>query len=169
MKDVARVIHNPVSGERIVITASAAETGGRLLAFEVFLPPGAHVPAGHAHPNQEEQFRVISGDVRFRIGGRRLLARPGDVLSVQRGTAHWFGNAGAAEAHIAVEVRPALRMQELLETSAALGRSGPLPSLPELARLLLQFQPELSVPRLPRTLVNAFLRPLARLGRRGAT
>jgi quercetin dioxygenase-like cupin family protein len=169
MSDAPRVIHNPVSGERLVIRTSAAETNGRLLAFDVFLPPGAHVPAGHVHPHQEERFTVIRGHVLFKIAGRSVLAHPGDVVGVQRGTPHWFGNAGAQEAHVAVEVRPALRMQELLETSAALSHTGRLPNLPELAALLLDFQRELSVPRVPRALANAILRPLAFLSRGRAT
>jgi hypothetical protein len=36
-----RVTDNPISGERIVIRQTAAETGGRLLAFDLFLPPEA--------------------------------------------------------------------------------------------------------------------------------
>ncbi|MEO6795487.1 MAG: hypothetical protein ABI401_16210 [Candidatus Dormibacter sp.] len=32
-----RVIHNPISGERIMIRTSAAETDGRLLVFDLLL------------------------------------------------------------------------------------------------------------------------------------
>ena len=56
-----RVIDNAVSGERIVIRKSGAQTGGRVLAFDLFLPPGGHVPAGHVHPVQEERFTVVAG------------------------------------------------------------------------------------------------------------
>jgi hypothetical protein len=42
---VGRVIHNPISGERIVVRASGTQTDGRLFAFDLFLPPGGHVPA----------------------------------------------------------------------------------------------------------------------------
>jgi hypothetical protein len=34
-----RVIENPLSGERIVIRTSGTETGGRLLAWDLFLAP----------------------------------------------------------------------------------------------------------------------------------
>src|SRR5690348_11169852 len=75
-----RVIVNPVSGERIVIRISGAETGGRLLVFDLFLPPGAHVPARHAHPNQTEQFTVLAGRVRFVLGRQSMLAAPDDTV-----------------------------------------------------------------------------------------
>jgi hypothetical protein len=58
-----RVIENPISGERIVIRESGAQTGGRLLSFDLHLPTGAHVPAGHVHPSQEERFTVVTAAV----------------------------------------------------------------------------------------------------------
>jgi len=168
-----RVIDNPISGERIVIRESGAQTGGQLLSFDLFLPPGGHVPAGHVHPVQEERFTVVAGLMRFRLGRRTILAHPGETVLVPAGTAHWFGNASAQVTHARVEVRPALRMQEFFEMTEALGSAGHLggtrlPRLSDLARILLEFQREVAVPHVPRFLVRALLAPLARLGRRRA-
>ena len=165
-----RVIVNPISGERIVVRTSGAQTGGRLLVFDLFLPPGGHVPARHVHPIQAEQFTVVAGHMRFRLGRRTLRAGPGETVVVPRGTPHWFGNAGPDVAHARVEVRPALRTEELLEASGALPVDGRhsgarRPRLSDLARLLLEFQSEIAVPDLPRSLVRAVLVPLAWLGR----
>src|ERR1700694_5288915 len=102
-----RVIDNPLSGERIVIRQSGTQTGGRLLAFDLFLPPGGHVPAGHVHPVQEERFTVFAGRMLVRLGRRTILASPGDTVRVPPGTPHWFGNAGGDVALTRVEVRPA--------------------------------------------------------------
>src|SRR4030081_3304155 len=107
-----QVIDNPITGERIVIRQSGADTDGRLLAFDLFLPPGGHVPATHAHPVQQERFTVVTGQLRFRVGQRTLLASPGETVVVEPGTAHWFGNAAAITTVARVEIRPALRMQE---------------------------------------------------------
>jgi quercetin dioxygenase-like cupin family protein len=150
-----RVIDNPRSGERIVISQSGAETGGELLAFDVFLQPGAHVPASHSHPHQEERFTVVAGRVRFRLGRSTFVVENGGSVSVAPGTAHWFGNCGAGIAHVHVEVRPALRMQELLATSSRCSR------LINLALIPLEFQQELGVPHVPAPLVTALLKPLA--------
>ena len=122
-----RVIDNAVSGERIVIRKSGAQTGGRMLAFDLFLPPGGHVPAGHVHPVQEERFTVVAGRMRFRLGGRTIVASPGETVCVPPGTPHWFGNAGADVALTRVTVRPALRMEELLHRTGLLGGAGHLP------------------------------------------
>ncbi len=161
----ARVIDNPISGERIVFQATASETAGELLAFEVFLPPGGHVPAGHSHPVQEERFTILDGQLRFRLGWRTRLASRGDTVVVPPGTVHWFGNPSRAVAHARVEVRPALRMEELLASSERLAGPGRLRRLVDLARLLLEFQRELAIPVIPPFVARLVLAPLARLGR----
>lgn len=168
-----RVIQNPISGERIVIRASGAETDGRLLSFDLYLPPGGHVPARHVHPIQEERFTVVAGLMRFRLGRRIIIAHPGETVTVPPGTAHWFGNAGTGPAHAYVEARPALRMQELFEANETVGlaahiRDIRLPRLTDLARVLLEFQREVAVPYVPAFLVRVVLTPFAWLGRRRA-
>jgi quercetin dioxygenase-like cupin family protein len=166
-----RAIQNPISGERIVIRKTAAETGGKLLAFDLFLPPGGHVPASHVHPEQEERFTVVSGRMRFRLDGRDIMAGPGDTVVITAGRPHWFGNAGSAVSHAQVEVRPALRMEEMFEATEAISLAGHfpgtrLPRLSDLALVLLEFRRELAVPHLPHALVTALLSPPAWLARR---
>jgi quercetin dioxygenase-like cupin family protein len=174
MPGAGRVIENPISGERIIIRESGAQTGGQMLSFDLFLPPGGHVPARHVHPVQEERFTVLAGLMRFRLGRRAILAQAGETVVVPPGTAHWFGNAGAEEAHARVEVRPALRMEELFEANEAIGvaarfRGIRLPRLTDLAPILLEFRREVAVPDVPAFLVRALLVPLAWLGRRHAS
>jgi quercetin dioxygenase-like cupin family protein len=155
-----RVLDNPSSGERIVIRRNEAE----LLEFDVFLQPGAHVPARHAHPRQQEQFVILDGQVCFRVGrAHEFVARAGERVSVPIGTAHWFGNAGSDVAHLRVQVRPALRMQELFETTVRCGRPGVAwwSRLLDLLLIPLDFQHELAVPHVPATVVVAVLNPLA--------
>ena len=168
-----RVIENPISGERIVVRQTAAETGGELFVFDLFLPPGAHVPARHAHPIQEEQFTVLAGRMRFRLGRRTIDAGPGETVVVPVGKAHWFGNAGTEVSQARVEVRPALRTEEFFEANEAMARAGHflgtrLPRLSDLARVLLEFEREVSVPNVPPFLVKGLLAPLAWLARRRA-
>jgi quercetin dioxygenase-like cupin family protein len=158
-----RVLDNPISGERIIIRQSGAETGGQLLVFDLFLQPGGHVPAGHVHPRQEERFSVLRGRVRFRLGRRIIVARPGDALVVPCGTSHWFGNGGQTVAQVRVEVRPALRMEQLFEETVqrAAARSPWWSRLLDWALVPLDFQPELAVPNVPAVVILAVLSPLA--------
>ena len=159
------VIDNPISGERIVIRTSGEESNGALLAFDLYLPSGGKVPSGHTHPGQTERFTVLEGRLRFRLGLRVVRASAGQALTVPAGTPHWFRNDGPEEAHVLVEVRPALRMQQLFERSGDLGRRGNLlgthlPRPGDLAVFLREFEREVAVPFLPRRLVHWLLAPI---------
>lgn len=166
-----RVIHNPVSGERIVIRTTAAETGGRLLVFDLSLPQGGHVPARHSHPFQEERFTVIAGRMRFSVAGTTRIVNPGESIVVPKQQAHWFGNPGPGPSLARVEVRPALRTEEFFEANETIARAGHflgtrLPRLSHLAAVLLEYEREVSVPNVPAVLVRRILAPLAWFGRR---
>jgi quercetin dioxygenase-like cupin family protein len=169
-----RMIANPISGEQIVILTSGTETDGKLLVFDLFLPPSTHVPSRHTHPIQEERFTILAGTMRFRLGWHSILATPSDTIVIPPGVAHWFGNAGAEVVHARVEVRPALRMEALFATAATI-EAGEHRSirhwvrqLPALARLLLEFQREVAAPGLAGWLVRPVLAVIARLGHHSA-
>ncbi|HEV3292610.1 MAG TPA: cupin domain-containing protein [Streptosporangiaceae bacterium] len=166
-----QVIENPLSGEQILIRRTAAETGGSVLEWELVLAPGGRVPSSHAHPEQEERFTVLSGRMRFRVAGRRIIATAGDTVAVPAGIVHHFANAGRQPARVAVETRPALEMAELLATAAALaqeqqaaGRALPRPL--DLALFMTDFAREVRAPYLPPALARAVAAALARLARR---
>jgi quercetin dioxygenase-like cupin family protein len=88
------VIVNPLSSEQITVRATEADTGGSVLEWELLLAPGGRVPSSHAHPEQEERFTVLDGQMRFRVGGQRITAGPGDTVRAPPGTVHNFANAG---------------------------------------------------------------------------
>lgn len=166
-----RVIENPVSGERIVIRQTAAETGGALLAWELILAPGGRVPSSHAHPRQEEIFTVVEGLLRLRVRGRSRTLKPGDSVRVAPGAVHSFANPGQQAVHVMVETRPALEMEALLATAATMARetwqsARVLPSVPrphELVLFMRDFEREVRAPYLPAVIMRAVIRPLARL------
>ena len=136
-----QTLENPVTGERFTFTDTAASTGGELLAFDFALRPGGAVPIPHVHPIQTERFEVLAGRMRFRVGLRTRVAEPGDVIEVAPGVMHSFANAGDEEARVLVEVRPALRMEEMFAEVIAMAEAGRMNrrgmprSILELARL----------------------------------
>lgn len=165
------VVDNPLSGEQIVISQDTTETGGHLLRWELFLAPGGAVPSRHVHPRQEERFTVVDGQMRFRVGRRSRTVGPGEVVVVPPGTVHHFANAGPRTAHVAVETKPALAMEAMLVTSAALARDQHdrgrlLPHPIDLALFLADFDQEVQAPYLPGPVVRAALRPLLWLATR---
>ena len=167
------VIVNPLSGERITIRTAAAsqDAAASALDWELVLAPGGRVPSSHAHPEQEERFTVLEGRMRFRVGGRRITAGPGQTVTVPPGTVHHFANASDQPARVAVRTRPALSMQALLETAAALAREQHAaarrrPSPVDLALFMRDFEREVRAPYVPSALVRAVIRPAAWLARR---
>jgi quercetin dioxygenase-like cupin family protein len=169
-----RVISNPISGEQIVIRTSGAETNGKLLVFDLFLPPGKQVPSRHTHPIQEERFTILAGTMRFRLGWRSILATSSDTIVIPPGVAHWFGNPGPEVVHARVEVRPALHMEELFTTAASIETGAhdsirhQVRKLAAVAHLLIEFQREVAVPDIAAWLVRPVLAVIARLDRRSA-
>src|SRR5690349_11515001 len=120
MAHTGQIITNPVSGETIAFRHVSDE----LLAFDLLLTPDGHVPGMHVHPEQTERFEVVEGHMKFRLGLRTIEAGPGEVVTVPAGAAHKFANAGDEPVVARVEVRPALKMAELLETTVALAEAG---------------------------------------------
>ena len=81
-------IQNPITGERLVFTATSAETGGEYVRFECFVEPSGFVAAAHVHPLQEELFEIVEGSITFKVNSQELPTQPGDRVLVQpaRGT-----------------------------------------------------------------------------------
>src|ERR687895_2605766 len=166
-----QVLDNPVSGERITFRKTAADTNGELLAVDLVLSPDGHVPGAHVHPTQEERFEIVKGTMKFRRGLRTIMARAGEKVVVPRGTVHRFENAGTEPAHVRVEVRPCLRMEELFEAAIALAREGRttasgMPYPLDLALFMHEFEAEVRAPFAPAPLVRMVMAPLAWLARR---
>lgn len=171
MAHPGQTISNPVSGERITFHKTAAETNGELLAFTLELDPDGHVPGMHVHPTQEERFEVVRGTMKFRKGLRKVTATAGDVVVVEPGTAHKFENRGGEKAVVNVEVRPALRMEELFETVMDLANEGRttrrgMPNPLDLALFVREFSAEVQGPFPPGWMQRAALAPVAWVARR---
>ena len=115
---------NPVSGERITFLQTAADTDGALLEFELELSADGHVPGAHVHPEQEERFHVLEGEMTFRLGARKIVATAGETVVVPAGRVHKFANKSGAPVRARVEVVPALDMEQLLDDDRRAGDRG---------------------------------------------
>jgi mannose-6-phosphate isomerase-like protein (cupin superfamily) len=130
-------IENPVTGERLVFRQTSRETGGEAVVIETFVRPNGFVAAAHVHPSQEERFQILRGSVGFKLGRKKLVAGPGQRLTVPAGTPHTFWNAGEEIAQFVCEIRPALQFESLIETMFSLAADGKTnrKGMPNLLRL----------------------------------
>jgi mannose-6-phosphate isomerase-like protein (cupin superfamily) len=171
MAYAGQVIENPVSGERITFRKTAADTAGELLEIDLDLSADGHVPGMHVHPIQEERFEVTKGELRFKMGRKKVIARAGEVVVVPPGVRHKFANAGSEPAGARVEVRPALRMEQLYETAVELAKDGRttrkgLPKPLDLVLFVREFEQEVQGAFPPVWAQRLALAPLAWLARK---
>jgi quercetin dioxygenase-like cupin family protein len=165
------LVHDPVRRQRLAFSRD-----GDVLLTDVWADPGGDVPA-HYHPAQEERFEVLEGRVRFVVDGKRVAGGPGTRVVAPAGVKHAFCNIGEVEAHLRVQVEPALQLQGFLEEAAALARAGAytrhgLPTRPsavlQLAELMLRYGDVTVMAFPPRIVQRLLLAPLARLRRNHA-
>jgi quercetin dioxygenase-like cupin family protein len=151
MIEAGDTIENPVTGERIVFRKTSRETGGEAVVIDTYVQPNGFVAAAHVQPGQEERFQVLRGTVGFRIGRQKLVAGPGQRVTVPAGTPHRFWNAGDEVAHFVCEVRPALQFESLVETMFALAADGKTnrKGMPNLLRLAVIAHAHFDTVRLP--------------------
>jgi mannose-6-phosphate isomerase-like protein (cupin superfamily) len=172
MAYAGQTLENPASGERITFRRTAAQTNGKLVAIDLELPPGARVPGGlHLHPKQEERFDVVKGTMRFRMRRKRVVAGPGEVVVVPPGVPHDFANVGDEAALVRVDIRPALKMEQLFETAVALAKQGRtmlngIPKPLDLALFTHEFESEVQAAFPPLWVQRLALAPLARIATR---
>ena len=167
-----QTLENPVTGERFTFTDTAATSDGELLAFDFALKPGGAVPLPHVHPEQTERFEIADGEMTFKVGLRKVVAGPGDVVEVTPGTAHSFANTGEKEVRLRVEVRPALAMEEMFAEVIAMAEAGRMNrrgmprNLLDLALLARTYDREAHAPLIGRRMQRFLLAPLVFLARR---
>jgi quercetin dioxygenase-like cupin family protein len=119
-----QTIENPLTGERVTFLRTAADTDGESVLVDVGVKPGGAVAAAHVHPYQTERFEVRVGTLEFRLGRRKIVARAGDVVTVEPRRVHSFRNTGEDEARFVAEVSPALSFESFLETMFGLAADG---------------------------------------------
>ena len=170
MAYAGQILDHPISGERIIFRRTAADTGGELLEIDLELAPDGHVPGKHVHPIQEERFEVIDGTMRFKLGRKTVVAQAGDLVTVPAGTPHMFENGGDETAHVRVQVRPALKMEQLFETAVELAQEGRttskgMPKPLDLALFVREYADEVQGAFPPAWVQQATMAPLAKLAR----
>ncbi len=170
MAYAGQTISNPISGETITFTECAADTNGEYLAFDMTLSVDGHVPGAHVHPAQEERFEVVSGTMKFRMNGKKIVAGPGETVVVPAGARHKFANGGDEEVQVRVTVTPAMKMEDLLENTIALATEGKtnrngMPKPVHLALFVREYEQEVRAPFPPPAVVRALMAPLAAFGR----
>jgi mannose-6-phosphate isomerase-like protein (cupin superfamily) len=162
-------IVNPRTGQRMTFLNESHD----ILEIDSVNPPTRVPEPEHVHPSQESGCRVVSGALRFCVGGVEHPVPAGESITIPANTPHFFWNEGTEDAHAVQWFRPALKTRAFFETLFALAQDGKLdakgmPSTLQIAAMIPFFADEIRPTRPPWPLqraVGALLGPVAR--RRG--
>ena len=171
MAYIGQRLENPVTGEKLTFVETAASTDGARVVVDLELAADGKVPGVHVHPKQEEKFEVLQGTMKFRYGMKTIVAGPGETLVVPAGKIHNFANAGDEPSQCRVEIRPALKMEQLFETTVRFAQEGRtnskgMPKPLDLALFVEEFKDEVRAPFPPAPVVKAVMAALRALARR---
>ena len=87
------------------VKMSKADTGGRLGLLEIVVPPG-HGSPWHVHPEEDEWFYVLDGNLTFYVDDTRMDLTTGGFAFGPKGVPHTFFSAGPGPTRALVGFAP---------------------------------------------------------------
>jgi mannose-6-phosphate isomerase-like protein (cupin superfamily) len=100
MAHSGQIVDDPQTGGRIRWHLTAADTGGRLLRAECWIPAGGGL---EGESLVEERIEILAGRLTAELDGRRVELGPGEHLAVPAGVRLRWWNAGDRELHFITE------------------------------------------------------------------
>jgi len=95
-----------IAGGEYRLLISGEETGGNYAVIEMNVPPGGG-PNPHAHPDMQEMFYVVEGEVEFRTDSGKTLTGKGGFINIPLGGGiHAFKNLSDQPAKLLCTVVP---------------------------------------------------------------
>lgn len=120
-----------VAGDNYRVVVSGEQTGNRFSVFDMLIPPGGG-PLPHAHPDTEEWFYILEGELEYKTeNGSQVVKTGGFVYIPFGGAIHSFKNISGKMAHVLCVVTPAGLENFFREFGAPVSK-GEFPPLPEI-------------------------------------
>jgi quercetin dioxygenase-like cupin family protein len=105
---------------------------GSIGMFELTVPPGSNVPPPHSHSNNEECVYVLTGTLRYTVGGETRDLTPGQSMSTPKGVVHGFLNPFTETASALIVLSPDIGAEYFKDVAVVVNAGGP----PDKAALL---------------------------------
>src|SRR5207237_8547002 len=83
---------------KLTFLRTADDTDGALLEMAARYRPHSPEPPAHYHPKQEETFEIVSGALRFVVGGVEHVVHAGERIVIPAGAVHSACNPTDEEA-----------------------------------------------------------------------
>jgi quercetin dioxygenase-like cupin family protein len=96
-----------VVGDTYRILVTGKDTGGEFATIDMLVPPGGG-PGPHAHPDFQETFYVVDGEIEVKSEAGTYIAEKGAYIVIPKGgIVHCFKNKSDKLAHLLCTVVPA--------------------------------------------------------------
>jgi quercetin dioxygenase-like cupin family protein len=99
------------------------------LEVEAVYQAGSPKPPVHLHPEQDEHFEVLAGEITALVDGEERAYGEGETFDVARGMPHTMWNASGAEVRVLWRTAPALDTLGWFEALAEAQRTGDFAAL----------------------------------------
>lgn len=142
------VVASRRNGRDVVLKVVGEQTAGRFAVHEAAHPPGVPGPPAHSHPNSDEAFYVLEGQLRVLAGDEERIFGPGGFVLIPGGAPHTFATAGDRLARFLVIHAPGGFEQFFTAVASAERDAGRELSPAELQPIAAQFDWEIVGPPL---------------------
>lgn len=119
-----KILRNQLTGQDLRFIRTACDTNGELLEMESTYHSRSTEPPMHYHPQQQEYFTVLAGELSVRMDGKLKVLLPGDHLHIAKNTVHAMWNSSDQKTTVLWRVMPALDTEQLFETIYGLVSEG---------------------------------------------
>lgn len=119
-----KILTNPHTRQDIKFLQTTRDTNGQLLEMESTYHAFSKEPPGHYHPNQEEDFTVLQGELSVRMDGLVRTLKQGDTLHIPKNKIHSMWNNAEGTTIVNWKVQPAMDTEYFLETAVGLINDG---------------------------------------------
>lgn len=163
--DTQDLLHNPHTGDKLLIVRDAASTSGKFLEVEAIYQPAAAFAPEHFHPSQVEQFTVLSGKLMANINGIIREYTAGESFTIPARTPHGMYNAGTEEVRFHWKIEPAMCTEFFFRQVYEAASHQRRPGLADMLWILKDFQKEIVFTKIPPSLqpfIFRFILPLLR-------
>jgi len=118
--DLYQPFTNPVTKETFRCLSGTAEA----YVMEWTVQPEGYVPFEHIHVSQDEIFHVKQGEIRVVINRQEQIGRPGETVTVLRGTRHIAYNHTPEPLVCVVEYKPGMDISRSFQCFSGLTCDG---------------------------------------------
>lgn len=114
---------NKITGETFIFR-KVASAEDDILEMDFILSPGGFVGTEHIHLIQDEEFRVIAGQLTLYAEGKEFILKTGEEYTVKKGTSHRIWNEGRDSCHVLITFTPGNHLEDFFVTLCGLANEG---------------------------------------------